>query len=789
MNSIANPSTNGANRPVHVLFPAAVLSFFAGAYSVSAQPDYAPAIYRPMTGCSKWHTTGNGHKFAIIHDMEGYYASTISYLNTCSVSVSIHYMVNGRQDATSDYVGGEITQSVPESKYAFHALCWNDWSFGTEHEGFAANPAWYTPAMYIATAGLQRHLCDVWSIPKDRNHVVGHGEGGTSAWVTYVNANYAMDPSCNNHTDPGACWNWTYLMDLITKTNVVTGKYWDVNGMTAGSGSTPTGTWNNSSTNWSSNANGTVQTGVWGGIDDAIFSAGTDGTNAYTVTVSGTQSVYSLRVERADVTFTGGKLVFTGFGSYYSNYVAAGHTATFNTSIGIKGGPDKWGAGTAIYNSANTPPGYFTLNQGTIAVGHNSALGTNKFVIGDPTGANVVVFKAASATARTLGNDLSINALNFTLDSVGDLTFNGDVDLGTTTKTVTVNNNSTFAGAITDTGGITKLGPGTMVFSSTNINTYGGTTTISAGTLKLQKTPTSNAIPAAVTVNTGGTLLLAASDQIANAAAMTLAGGVFSTAGFDEQLGTCKLTANSQIDLGTNGSILKFANSSAIPWTAATTLTVSNWNGSIFGAGTEQLFFGTTGAGLSAAQMNQIKFVNPAGFGAGTYAAKILSTGEVVPNAVAPLITTQPQSQTVLVSSNVNFFVVASGTSNLVYQWRFGATNLAGATTSQLSLTNVTLNQAGSYSVVVTNVAGSATSSNAILSVYASASATMSSGSNTNGNFTLSVVGVPSYSYVIEVSTNLVNWNAVRTNVSPFTFTNGNAAIDPTQFYRAVYVP
>lgn len=203
------------------LVPAACVAF--AATTAFASTDYAPAIYRPMSGCSKWYTSGNGHHFAVIHDMEGYYASSISYLNRCdkkadgsyAVAGSIHYLVNGKQDATSDYVAGEISQSVREAYYAWHARCWNTYSWGTEHEGFASNPAWYTEAMYVASAGLQRHLLDQTVHPIDRNHVIGHDQKRISSWVTWVNANYAMDPACNTHTDPGSFWDWTHFMDLV----------------------------------------------------------------------------------------------------------------------------------------------------------------------------------------------------------------------------------------------------------------------------------------------------------------------------------------------------------------------------------------------------------------------------------------------------------------------------------------------------------------------------------------------------------------------------------------------
>lgn len=182
-----------------------------------ASTDYGPATYRPPS-CTKWYTSGNGHHMCVCHDMEGYYASTISYLNECSVTVSIHYMVNGKSDTSTDYPAGDIDQQTREANYAWHARCWNTWMWGTEHEGFESNPAWFTSAMYNATAGLQKHLITQTGHPIDRNHIIGHNQGQNSAWVNWVHANYSFDPTCNSHTDPGKYWDWTTLMNLINGT-------------------------------------------------------------------------------------------------------------------------------------------------------------------------------------------------------------------------------------------------------------------------------------------------------------------------------------------------------------------------------------------------------------------------------------------------------------------------------------------------------------------------------------------------------------------------------------------
>ena len=82
-----------------------------------------------------------------------------------------------------------------------------------------------------------------------------------------------------------------------------------------------------------------------------------------------------------------------------------------------------------------------------------------------------------------------------------------------------------------------------------------------------------------------------------------------------------------------------------------------------------------------------------------------------------PIITAQPQSQTVIVGSNVTFSVGAIGLPPLTYQWQFNAAALPAATNSTLTLTNVQFSQAGDYTVVVSNNAGSVTSAVATLTV------------------------------------------------------------------------
>ncbi len=83
----------------------------------------------------------------------------------------------------------------------------------------------------------------------------------------------------------------------------------------------------------------------------------------------------------------------------------------------------------------------------------------------------------------------------------------------------------------------------------------------------------------------------------------------------------------------------------------------------------------------------------------------------------APLITTQPQNQTIVFDNPASFSVEAIGDAPLDYQWFHNNTPLADATNSTYSISSATALDAGNYFVVVTNASGSVTSSVAALNV------------------------------------------------------------------------
>ncbi len=115
-----------------------------------------------------------------------------------------------------------------------------------------------------------------------------------------------------------------------------------------------------------------------------------------------------------------------------------------------------------------------------------------------------------------------------------------------------------------------------------------------------------------------------------------------------------------------------------------------------------------------------------------------------------PAIAVQPIDAAFMPTSNVTFSVTATGTGPLSYQWKRNGSNLSdggtilGATTASLSVSNISIANAGTYTVVVTNLAGSATSSNAVLTVGPAITvqpANRSVGAGTNATFTVTATG------------------------------------------------
>ena len=184
-----------------------------------------------------------------------------------------------------------------------------------------------------------------------------------------------------------------------------------------------------------------------------------------------------------------------------------------------------------------------------------------------------------------------------------------------------------------------------------------------------------------------------------------------------------------------------------------------------------------------------VRLSNDTGFSGKVVMADGVRLTYVGPLNSAPSISTQPQPQIVKLGSNVLFSVTASGTPTPGYQWQFNGSPISGATSSIYIRSNAQFADAGNYSVLVTNIAGSPGSSNAALTVLPLAPMWFQAITPLpDGRMTLVVTGEPGYAYSVDYSTNLAMWqqitNLMNTNGTS-SFTDHSATNSDAGFYRA----
>lgn len=130
--------------------------------------------------------------FVVIHVTQETFQDARKIFQDPAKKVSAHYMV-----ASAD---GYIGQFVREKDIAWHAGNWdyNTRSIGIEHEGWVDKPAYFTEAMYRASAALTASVCDRYGVPKNRGRIIAHSE-----------------VSGATHTDPGRYWDWDRYIALV----------------------------------------------------------------------------------------------------------------------------------------------------------------------------------------------------------------------------------------------------------------------------------------------------------------------------------------------------------------------------------------------------------------------------------------------------------------------------------------------------------------------------------------------------------------------------------------------
>lgn len=189
---------------------------------------------------------------------------------------------------------------------------------------------------------------------------------------------------------------------------------------------------------------------------------------------------------------------------------------------------------------------------------------------------------------------------------------------------------------------------------------------------------------------------------------------------------TATAASSSEVDLSWAASV-----------TTGVTYTVLR-NGSAIANGVTATTYADTGLAASTTYSYTVEAVNAAG--ASPVSNTALTTTSAVSTVTAPAVTTSPTSQTVTIGRTATFSVAASGAS-LSYQWFKNNTAIVGATSASYTTPGTTYaDNTSSFTVTVSNSAGSATSSAATLNVNLAPSYTTVPGvivtdlnNNTNG--------------------------------------------------------
>lgn len=202
-------------------------------FTVSAlrSPDYGPALWDPAPSCNYSSRNGVAVSAITVHTVQGSYAGAISWAKNCSSNVSYHYVLR-----SSD---GQITQLVLESIKAWHVGSENPYTIGYEHEGYVNNPAWYTTAMYNASADLSRDVCNSGYGINPLRTYYGASSSGSNVLGSCTKIKGHQHYPNQSHTDPGINWDWERYYKLInnnpptTNITAASGSFYDSGGPSA----------------------------------------------------------------------------------------------------------------------------------------------------------------------------------------------------------------------------------------------------------------------------------------------------------------------------------------------------------------------------------------------------------------------------------------------------------------------------------------------------------------------------------------------------------------------------
>ena len=433
-----------------------------------------------------------------------------------------------------------------------------------------------------------------------------------------------------------------------------------------------------------------------------------------------------------------------------------GFTSSTSTPLILSGTGAGSGALTNSGVDASTYSGSLTLAtasgiggagdiilSGSVASAYDlTKLGTNMLTFGGTS-----TFSGSLQASAGITTISSTGTFEFTSTGglVGNLTNNGVLRFNSSAD-------RTVAGTISGTGSLVKVGASNLTLPG---STYTGATTISSGSLTVKGALSTSQISNSGTFNWSptnsvftGSLSGSGKTILTSTSTVTLTLG---TLGYTP-------TLDGNIQVGSNVTLAVNAGarlSGSIEVLSGGAVSLASGVSSVFGSTTKL----TVNGGVvdlkgNTVSVGSLTLLNGGTFISSSGTAKITFSGGTL--SVAPsslVITSQPQSQTVVAGSSALFSVSASGTGPLSFQWKKdGSTILTGGTSSTYTIPAATAANAGSYSVVVTNSSGSVSSGSATLTVNTPvsitsqpASVTVTSGSS--ASFSVTATGTAPLTY------------------------------------------
>ncbi len=387
-------------------------------------------------------------------------------------------------------------------------------------------------------------------------------------------------------------------------------------------------------------------------------------------------------------------------------------------------------SGTAVLNgsSPNTYTGGTSVNGGTLRLEKATALGATSGAVAVASGATLALGGSGTtfaANALTINGDGVGNA-GALRNAAGNNTWTGGVALGATGSNsigVDAATALTVSGNITGAAGknLTKVGPGTLTLSGTN--TYLGSSTINAGTVKVGAdtnlgTAPGSATPGHLALN-GGTLQTTSTFSLASnrGVALGAAGGTIDTDA------ATTLTYNGVI-AGTSGGALNKAGAGTLALGGVSTYDgATNINAGTVRLGTNNALPAATGVSIAAgATLDANSFSAQVGSLAGAGNVSLGNTGSTS-------FTTGGNNQSTTLSG-----VISGGTNNALTKTGTGDFTLTGVNTLS---GNVTVNNGG----LILNAAGGALGNAANITVATGGTLSLGASNQINDSANLILAG------------------------------------------------